>query len=151
MRIQWLAAIVPVLLALAADSSSTEQDIQRVRAAYCPWVSAATTMLDSYVDQLEDTHHHDHSYISHYPSSRRALHIGHLVARASYAASSLPDGHKHAVITASMIAMYLSKDSARSPQLRATTESYVNAGGSLTRLLMPVLRAWRLAYRLRSA
>jgi tetraprenyl-beta-curcumene synthase len=142
---------IHALLALAAESSCTEEEIGQVRAAYCPWVSATTTMLDSYVDQVEDLLHSDHSYISHYPSHHRALSLRLLVARASYAASSLPDGHKHAVIAASMIAMYLSKDSARSAELRATTESYIHAGGSLTRLLLPILRVWRAVYRLRSA
>jgi tetraprenyl-beta-curcumene synthase len=142
---------IHALLALAAEASCTEEEIGQVRAAYCPWVSATTTMLDSYVDQVEDLAHRDHSYISHYPSHCRVLSIRLLVARASHAASSLPDGHKHAVIASSMIAMYLSKDSAHSAELRAITESYIHAGGSLARLLLPILRAWRTAYRLRSA
>jgi len=142
---------IHALLALAAESSCTEEEIGRVRAAYCPWVSAATTMLDSYVDQAEDHDHSDHSYISHYSTHDRATSVGLLVRRACHAASELPDGHKHAVIATSMIAMYLSKDSARTAELRATTESYIYAAGSLARLLMPILRAWRTAYRLRSA
>ena len=45
-----------------------------------------------------------------------------------------------------MIAMYLSKDSVRTPQTRALTRSLTHAAGPLTRLLMPVLRVWRLIY-----
>ncbi len=45
-----------------------------------------------------------------------------------------------------MIAMYLSKDSARTPELRASTAALLRAGGSLTRVLLPVLRLWRIAF-----
>jgi hypothetical protein len=50
-----------------------------------------------------------------------------------------------------MIAMYLSKDTARTPQLRAGTKTFIKAGGTLTRLLLPILRVWRAAYHQRSA
>jgi hypothetical protein len=55
------------------------------------------------------------------------------------------------VIAACMVAMYLSKDSARTPAMRPTTDRLSEAGGSLTRLLLPVLRLWRVAYAQRSA
>ena len=41
---------------------------RRTCAAYFPWLSLATTMLDSYVDQVEDEANGDHSYIAHYAS-----------------------------------------------------------------------------------
>jgi hypothetical protein len=50
-----------------------------------------------------------------------------------------------------MVAMYLSRDSAYTPELRASTRTLVDAGGSLTKLLLPILRTWRIAYGLRSA
>jgi hypothetical protein len=49
-----------------------------------------------------------------------------------------------------MVALYLSKDSAQASHRRAQTRSLVRAGGSLTRLLLPILRAWRTMYGLRS-
>ena len=50
-----------------------------------------------------------------------------------------------------MVAMYLSKDSARTPAMHPTTRSLVHAGGSLAMLMLPILRLWRIAYALRSA
>lgn len=143
---------IHALLALAMEPICTERDITQIHAAYNPWLSAATTMLDSYVDQAEDQKNGDHSYIAHYPDPESAvLGIHRLVLQATCEARSLRNGSKHAVIAAAMIAMYLSKDSALAPELRATTQSLVNAGGSLTRLLLPILRAWRLVYAQRSA
>jgi tetraprenyl-beta-curcumene synthase len=143
---------IHALLALAAEPDCSKSEIDSTYAAYFPWLSAATTMLDSYVDQIEDVANGDHSYVAHYPDRERALRgIQALVSGSVIEARSLRNGHKHAVIAAAMIAMYLSKDTARTPQLRAGTDIFIRAGGSLTRLLLPILRAWRIAYAQRSA
>lgn len=143
---------IHALLALAAEPDCTESEIRRTYAAYFPWLSAATTMLDSYVDQVEDAANGDHSYVSHYPDPQSAIgSIGELVLRSLREARALRDGHRHAVIAASMIAMYLSKDTAPERELRAGTDTFIRAGGSLTRLLLPILKLWRIAFAQRSA
>jgi tetraprenyl-beta-curcumene synthase len=143
---------IHALLALAAQPSCTKSELDRTHAAYCPWLSATTTMLDSYVDQIEDAESGDHSYIAHYPDDDSALRaVQALVARSLVEVRSLPDGHKHAVIAAAMIAMYLSKDTARTAQLRAGSNAFIRAGGSLTRLMHPTLRLWRAVYGQSSA
>ena len=53
-------------------------------------------------------------------------------------------------LAACMVAMYLSKDSAHAPDMRASTAGFVRAGGSLTRLLLPVLRLWRIIFAQRA-
>ena len=129
-----------------------ERDPPGVHAAYFPWLTATTTMLDSYVDQPEDLRNGDHSYVAHYPHPADATQsIGTLVTRSLIETRALPNGHRHAVIAAAMIAMYLSKDTARTDQLRHGTQTFVRAGGTLTALMMPILRAWRLAYGQRTA
>lgn len=143
---------VHAFLALAAEPACSDGDIARTCAAYFPWLSAATTMLDSYVDQAEDELNGDHRYIAHYPS--RALaeeRVCELVTRSALEARRLRNGHRHAVIASCMVAMYLSKDSARAPEMRASTAGLVRAGGSLTRLLLPILRLWRIAFAQRGA
>ncbi len=143
---------IHALLALASEPLDFGAPVERVRDAYFPWISAATTMLDSYVDQVEDALNGDHSYVAHYPSSTLAVQrIGQLVERCLREARALPDGERHALIAACMVAMYLSKDSARTPAMRQTSASLVRAGGSLSRLLHPILRLWRTAYSQRSA
>jgi tetraprenyl-beta-curcumene synthase len=137
---------IHAFLALAAQPACSEVELRRACAAYFPWISGAATMLDSYVDQVEDERNGDHRYISHYASGAAAgERLRDLVARSAAEARRLRDGHRHAVIAASMVAMYLSKDSARTPEMRASTAGLVRAGGSLTRLLLPILRVWRIA------
>jgi tetraprenyl-beta-curcumene synthase len=143
---------VHAFLALAAQPACTDADVGRTYAAYFPWVSAAATMLDSYVDQAEDEAKGDHRYVAHYADDAFARErVRNLVGRSIAEARRLRDGHRHAVITSCMVAMYLSKDSARTPEMRANTASIARAGGSLTRLLLPVLRLWRFTFVERTA
>jgi tetraprenyl-beta-curcumene synthase len=139
---------VHAFLALAAQPACTESEVQRTCGAYFPWISGAATMLDSYVDQAEDELNGDHRYVSHYASEALAgERVRKLVTRSTAEARRLSNGHRHAVIAASMFAFYLSKDSARTPDMRASTASIARAGGSLTRVLLPILRAWRIVSR----
>jgi tetraprenyl-beta-curcumene synthase len=143
---------IHALLALAAEPNCSQIDAARAHAAYSPWVSATTTMLDSYVDQPEDRKTQAHSYVAHYPTPQAAERdISRLVTRSIRETQSLRHGDRHTVIAAAMIAMYLSKDTARSTDLRAGTRTFAHAGGSLTQLLLPILRAWRIAYAQRTA
>lgn len=144
--------VIHVLLALAAEPGCSDEDVAQTYAAYFPWPSLATTLLDSYVDQVDDAATGNHSYVAHYASDVAAFdRTRDVIERAAWAVRDLPNGHRHAVIVACMIAMYLSKDSARTPELRATTQELARAGGSLTRLLLPILRAWRIRYGQRAA
>lgn len=139
------------LLALASNPTCSDGEIARTHNAYFPWTSTLATMLDSYVDQAEDIANGDHIYISHYSTPESAIErICLTVKRSLREAGTLKDGEKHILIVASMVAMYLSKDSALTPEMREATMRILDAGGSLTRLLHPILRLWRTAYGLRS-
>jgi tetraprenyl-beta-curcumene synthase len=140
-----------VLLALAAEASCDEGDIAKTLAAYFPWVSLAITMLDSYADQFEDAASGSHSYISHYGDGDAGVQrLCVIVERVAREARGLRNGHRHATIMVCMVAMYLSRDGARIPAMRDATRRIVDAGGSLTRVLYPILRLWRIAYGQRS-
>jgi tetraprenyl-beta-curcumene synthase len=143
---------VHAFLALAAQPLCTDTEVRRTCAAYFPWISGVATMLDSYVDQAEDEVNGDHRYVEHYASEALAgERMRDLVTRSTSEARQLSNGHRHAVIAACMVAMYLSKDSARTPEMRASTASIVRAGGTLTRVLLPVLRLWRVAFAQRGS
>lgn len=143
---------VHALLALGADPNCGECDADEVAAAYMPWICAASTMLDSYVDELQDAESDGHSYIAHYANERVAAErTKELIRRSLAEARRLRNGARHALIAAGMVAMYLSTDDARTSAKRTTTRACLRAGGLLPRLLLPILRLWRIACRLRSA
>jgi tetraprenyl-beta-curcumene synthase len=133
------------LLAAAAGPAITAAEAETTFEAYFPWLALALTLVDSYADQAEDAAAGDHNYLSHFASPDAAVaRLRESISRAACDVLALPHGERHAVLLACMIALYLSKDSARSPELRETTALIAAAGGALTRLLLPILRAWRL-------
>ena len=139
------------LFALAAEPVCSETDVTRAYHAYFPWTSAIATMLDSYVDGAEDAANGDHRYVAYYRQPECATQrIDQLTRRCLYEARGLRNGERHILIAACMVAMYLSKDSAHTRAMRATTRRLVGAGGSLTKVLLPILRLWRIVYAQRS-
>jgi tetraprenyl-beta-curcumene synthase len=135
-----------VLLALATDEQMTKHDLRRAVDAYA-WAARVSALLDNYIDQFDDATSGAHNYLAYYPATEVAVHrMSVLVDRTLREVGALRNGERHLVIVASMIAMFLSSDSARSRSLRGSTRALAAHGGALTRLLMPILRAWRVAY-----
>lgn len=141
---------VHALLALACEPHATHASIEPTRKVHRK-LSLLATMLDSYIDQATDIAETQHSYIAHYDSTVFACRLSGLIHDGLARARTLSNGHRHTVIAASMVALYLSSDHAMRAEFRETTAAFADAGGSLTRLLVPVLRAWRRAYGLRQA
>jgi tetraprenyl-beta-curcumene synthase len=137
---------VIVLLAVAAEPSTTEDDLQRAAEAY-RWASRAGAMLDSYVDQREDATTGSHNYLNYYQDADAATQrVAQLVERSVREASALARSEHHLLIVTSMLAMYLSSDSARAMMQRSNTTILAARAGTLTRLLVPILRAFRMAH-----
>lgn len=143
---------IHALLALAADPRTTPETVAAVDDAYFPWVNAATTLLDAYVDQPSDRAAGNHNYVERYGGTRVAgERLAEIVREAVTRASALPRGDRHAVIVSGMVAMYLSHEAARSPELRASSRAIRRAAGPLQLVQVPVLRALRAAHGVRSA
>lgn len=141
-----------VLLALAAEPSCRQADVNETLVGYFPWTCLALTMLDSYNDWCEDLASGSHSYISHYGDADAAVQrLCEIVDHAARRAGALPGGHRHTALVASMVAMHLSRASAWTPEMRPRTHAIARAGGSLTRLLVPLARAWRGVYLRRAS
>ena len=138
---------VLALLAAAADPPDG-RGLAQVEAAYDPWPLLTATMLDSYADLAADEASGAHSYLLHYDSHAAAVaRLHECVSTSMRLARALPDGGRHAVVVGCMIALFLSSDGANSPDLRETTRALARSGGSLVRLLVPILRIWRRVHR----
>lgn len=140
--------VVLALLTLAADPRATSGVATATHQAMWPWSGFATTMLDSYADQHDDCASNAHSYVDHYDSMATT------VARIRYALGRTLDGvahldrpYHHKLIIACMAALYLSKHDMRTPAQAPSTDAIADAGGTLVKILLPILRTWRLAYR----
>lgn len=140
------------LLALAADPDLQEDDVIEAEAVYFPWINAASTLLDAYVDQPSDREEGNHSYVEHYDSPAEMVErLCEIVYRSVHGARQLRNGERHALIATGMVSMYLSKESARSPELRAATRRIARVAGSLPRVQLPIMRTMRALQRLGDA
>lgn len=144
----WLTVLA--LMAVAAEPAPLPNQAFEVFLAYFPWVGLAAALLDSYDDLVEDRINGTDSYLAYYGSFKVAvLRIEQIIRRATDEARALHKGERHAVIVASMVALYLSKDSVRVLEMQGVTNVLLRSGGPLAMLLVPVLRAWRLTNALR--
>jgi tetraprenyl-beta-curcumene synthase len=145
----WLTILA--LLAAAADTGCDQSAVEAIYAAYLPWTSLAGTMLDSYADLAEDQECGAHSYIAHYANANQAVdRLGEILSIAIAKVTELSNGRRHLVLISCMVAMYLSKDSTRTAESRATTRQLGRAAGRLPMMLIPVLRAWRVIHGLQT-
>jgi tetraprenyl-beta-curcumene synthase len=144
--------VIHPLLALSGKADLTDAEIADTRAAYWPWVSLTTTMLDNYVDQAEDAESGNHNYFTHYADGEQGVRqLCNYIHRSTSGALALPNGNRHAIVVSAMVAMYLSKDGHGSPSARHDLRRLADAGGSLVCLLVPILKVWRIVYSQRSA
>ena len=135
---------VHALLALAAQPGSTADHVDQIYAAYFPWISLASTMLDSYADRVEDIALGAHSYVGHYHSPERALARLCEIVATSVALARTPaprretraDRRRHG----GDVPHREGDARALSPRRR---DSLLRGGGPLPTLQWPILRTWR--------
>ncbi len=138
-----LAALA--LLAAAADPATSAADAERTRRCYFPWIETLSTLLDSLADRERDRAAGELSFVDQYASADVATtRLRELTARAIAGARSLPNGERHAVLVAGMVAMHLSERSAWLPGTAPATRAVLRASlAVVTPLLLAVMRAWR--------
>lgn len=138
------------VLGMAGDRGVAPGDMRRVADAYV-WVGASAALFDSYADLDADEGGGGHNWLAYYDSFEDAVaRAATLLSEATSRVRALPAGERHAVIVGAMAALALSSDAARMPARRGNTAELARSGGTLTRVLVPILRAWRVAHGQRS-
>lgn len=144
-----LLAVI-VLLALAGQPTTTTIDLEDTARVYSQWIGTLSLLLDSYFDQADDHEVGAWSAVAYYPTPAAALQRTAVVAQRALAdAAQLRHGARHVLLISMMLALYLSSDNAVSAPHDAARQELRHAAGRMTAALVPVLRAWRLAYRQR--
>lgn len=140
---------VLALIAAAADPATTPDRAERVRRAYFPWIEALSTLLDSVADHARDRDSGELNFADQYPTQAIVVaRLREVTARAIAGARSLPQGERHVVLVAGMIAMHVSDRGARLPWAQPATRAVLRAAGtSAMPLLLALLRGWRGARR----
>lgn len=136
--------VIHALIAAASHPDLRGRDIDRIQAAYVPWIGGLHTLLDSLVDHHEDMSAGSHSFVAHYASAgETATRLGTLAKRSIELAAHLRDGDRHLLIVAAMSSYYLSAPEAQHPHACAATRGILAALGTPGRLAMHVFRLLR--------
>ncbi len=138
------------LIAAAAHPTLQPADATAIEQAYWPWIGALHSLLDSVVDEIEDTAVSQHSLLAYYTTPQEAAgRLQMLAHEALRAASSLPNPHEHQIILAGMASLYLTAPEASSPTAQLISRNVTETLGPITKPCMAVLNARRAADRIR--
>jgi tetraprenyl-beta-curcumene synthase len=141
---------VHALIALAGDERTTAEDAAPVDDVYLA-LGVLSTMLDSVVDYERDAANGTLAYIDHYED--RSILGERLVAVARQAAKrarDAPAGAHHVMTMAGIAAYYTSAPSATSELASPVTTRIQTELRPLITPTLAVMRAWRLAKRVRA-
>jgi tetraprenyl-beta-curcumene synthase len=141
---------VHALIALAGDERTTVAHAAPIDAVYLT-LGALSTMLDSVVDYEEDAENGAPAYVRHYNDMSivgdRMVDIAQAAARRAYDA---PGSVHHLMTLAGVAAYYTSAPSAASELAWPVTSRIEHELQPLITPTLAVMRAWRLAKRLRA-
>jgi tetraprenyl-beta-curcumene synthase len=142
---------VHALIATAADRGVRPEFVVSLAAAYLTWAGSLHSLLDSFVDEDEDSSSAQFSFIGCYVSPQEArVRMAWLAERSASELGALPRGRLHLVLLAGMTASYLSLPEAYAPRVRETTKSVIANVGPPVGAALLVFRARRLIGRVLS-
>jgi tetraprenyl-beta-curcumene synthase len=130
------------LLASAARPRGRAGEFEAIEAAYHPWICALSTLFDSLVDYEVDARTGDFNFLAQYSSPSKARERFRLIAeRALRATRTLPAAHRHAVLTCSLVGMYLASPSARALRVRSLADPVLAVSAPVSSWTRLVVRA----------
>ncbi|NLL18664.1 MAG: tetraprenyl-beta-curcumene synthase family protein [Clostridia bacterium] len=124
---------------LAAASSSPDlpgSQVQKIKAAYFPWITGLHILLDYFIDQEEDRAGGDLNFVFYYQDRKQCEERLKLFLEQSLAkAKSLPEPLFHVTVVEGLLAMYLSDPKALQGDKREISLKLLAKGGPRVRLL----------------
>lgn len=136
------------LIAAASHPATEEGDAEAIEQAYFPWIAALHWLLESLVDQDDDTVSGSRSYVSEYGSIAVACERLAWIARnALLDTQLLPQADRHTLLLAGMIALNLAHPGAASDDAKGPAAV---VAAELGGVVGPLLAAIRIRQRLGS-
>lgn len=130
-----------VLVAAAADPALERRESQAIHDVYVPWAGAVLALIDSLIDQTHDSTDQTHSLVARYASADVAAErVSAFVDRALALTRDTRQPERHALIVASMIALFASAPAARDADARHAIQRALDAAGPRRVLPLVLLR-----------
>ncbi len=128
----------------AAACATTQEQASRIDMAYFPSVCAISALLDSLVDQSDDSAGTNHSFVAHYESpTLAARRFAAITNEASTLSSVLTDHRRHRVILAGIASFYLSAPGASSELALPVATRTLDCLGRSSAPILAVMRLRR--------
>lgn len=137
------------LISAAAQPALQAAHAAALERAYFPWIGSLHTLLDSLVDEQEDTLTNQHCLTARYASDEEtASRLQLLALRARERTQTLPDSEHHMMILAAMVSFYLASPRGRPPRVKLAAEAVLTVFGDHAAPAMLMLRAKHTARHL---
>ncbi|BAS26973.1 DUF2600 family protein [Limnochorda pilosa] len=131
------------IFALAASAGAPPEQLDRLEAAYVPWVTAYHILLDYLIDLDEDRAGGDLNFVACYPSlDVAARRLRALAGQARRRIEALEAPAFHRLVVHGLTGLYLADAKARAPMLRPVAATLLDEAGSDARALAWLCR-WR--------
>ena len=134
------------VFALAAEAARPRpvEALDRLVAAYFPWIAALHILLDYFVDQEEDAQGGDLNFVRFYPREEAAgERMAWITENAAWAASGLRDAGFHRTVVDGLLGLYLSDPKVARQGLEGRAEALVRSAGWRARAVRAYCRRWR--------
>jgi tetraprenyl-beta-curcumene synthase len=130
------------LISAAAQPTLQAAHAATLERAYFPWIGSLHTLLDSLIDEREDTLTDQHCLTARYASDEEtASRLQILALRAKERAQALPDSEHHMMILAAMVSFYLARPQGEDPRVKLAAEAVLTVFDDHAAPAMFVLRA----------
>ncbi|GAK05326.1 LOW QUALITY PROTEIN: hypothetical protein JCM19037_3813 [Geomicrobium sp. JCM 19037] len=123
------------LAAYAAAKPRTEQEAEKLKKGYFPWMQGVHIMLDYFVDQEEDFEEEEMNFAAYYTSEDEMVERFHFLdEKASHYLTGLPDESFHRKIKQGLYAIYLSDgDVQNNLEMKHAAKRLIGLGGASTK------------------
>ncbi len=130
------------LIAAAADPTTRPSHAAHIERVYFPWIGAVNSLLDSFVDQQEDSAPGQHRLLDYYASHDEAVaRLEVIITHALRHTASLPSGNHHRMILTAMVSFYMSAPEAPMYNVRERILATMDDLGTYTMLIMRARRS----------
>lgn len=137
------------LISAAAQTTFQPDEAIAIEYAYWPWIGALHSLLDSLIDEPEDTALAQRSLLDYYRTPQEAAdRLQTLANGALHAIEPLPNPHEHILTLTGMASYYLTAPQASSPIARLVSRRLIETLGPITRATMAILATRRAAERI---
>lgn len=124
------------IFALAAAAGAPEPYLDRLEAAYVPWVTAYHILLDYLIDLEEDRQGGDFNFVACYPSLEEAeARLLDLAREALRRIDQIPEPAFHRLVMRGLAGLYLADVKAESPLLKPHAQRLLANAGHAARAL----------------